>query len=180
MAAASGVDLIDEMFRSEGMREYLGEPVTLIEHMLQAATIAEAEGAPDELVAAALLHDIGHVRTTTQSGSEDRHAEGGATWLSACFPSSVTEPVRLHVAAKRYLCAVEPEYAAGLSGASTRSLAAQGGAMSRAEVNDFERSPYFSNAVSVRRWDEAAKNPDVQTYPFEHFRPLLERLQIST
>jgi gamma-butyrobetaine dioxygenase len=194
------VDLIEELFESEGMREYLGEPVTLIQHMLQAATLAQADGAPDAMIAAALLHDVGHVRAIardarpeatqevtrvatpratrelTRDAMLDRHADGGADWLAHWFPPSVTEPVRLHVAAKRYLCAVEADYAARLSEASTRSLAAQGGPMSAAEVEEFEASPYASAAVAVRRWDEAAKDPDARTLPFAHFRPVLEAL----
>jgi gamma-butyrobetaine dioxygenase len=173
------VDVVDALFKSDGMREYLGEPVTLTQHMLQAATLAEAEGAPDHLIAAALLHDVGHVRTIADSDAEDRHADRGANWLTRWFPPSVTEPVRLHVAAKRYLCAVEPDYAARLSEASTQSLAAQGGPMSQAEVDDFERSPYAAAAVAVRGWDEAAKDPNAPTHPFEHFRRVLERLSAA-
>jgi gamma-butyrobetaine dioxygenase len=170
------VDLIEELFDSEGMHEYLGEPVTLIQHMLQAATLAEADGAPRALIAAALLHDVGHVPSIARDATEDRHADAGAQWLARWLPPSVTEPVRLHVAAKRYLCAVEADYAGRLSEASTRSLAEQGGPMSAAEVKEFEASPYASAAVAVRHWDEAAKDPHARTLPFAHFRPVLEAL----
>lgn len=173
-----GVNLIAALFSSERMRAYLGEPVTLMQHMLQAAALAEAAGAPNHLVAAALLHDVGHVRQ--QADADDRHADRGADWLAKWFPARVTEPVRLHVAAKRYLCAVEPAYFSRLSEASVRSLAEQGGPMSPSEVQAFERQPYMDGAVAVRRWDEVAKDPSAAPPEFEHFRPLLQRLTERT
>jgi gamma-butyrobetaine dioxygenase len=171
------IDTIAALFAAKGMQAYLGEPITLAQHMLQAAQLAETAGASDALVAAALLHDIGHV--LPHSEADDRHASAGARWLASWLPRSVTEPVRLHVDAKRYLCSVEPHHRAGLSTASEQSLAVQGGPMGPEEARAFINLPMASDAMAVRRWDEAAKEPDVPIPDFEHFRPLLERLAHS-
>jgi gamma-butyrobetaine dioxygenase len=175
------VDLLGRLFSEQGESEYLGEPVTQAEHMLQAAACAEAAGAPDALVAAALLHDVGHFTGeisghALMSGTDNRHSHAGADWLAAWFPEAVTEPVRLHVAAKRYLCAVEPGYFDLLSEASVYTLSVQGGPMSAEEVAEFERGGYAEQAVAVRRWDEAAKDPDSDVPGFDYYRPLLARL----
>lgn len=144
------------------MRMY-DEAVTELEHALQSAALARADGADDSLVAAALLHDVGHlVSDDNVSLDEDltedfRHEQVGARYLAQWFGPEVTGPVALHVAAKRYLCAVEPGYLDGLSPSSTRSLALQGGPMSAAEVAAFERRPHGDAAVQVRRWDDRAK-----------------------
>ncbi len=183
----AAVEEIAGLFGSEGARDYLGEPVTVAAHLLQAGALAEAAGAPPELVAAALLHDVGHLRGADvtvaglsgrdlMAGSDNRHGARGAAWLSRWFPPAVTEPVRLHVAAKRYLCAVEPSYAAMLSPASVYTLSVQGGPMSQAEAREFEASPYASHAVRVRRWDDQAKDPAAPVPGFGHFRPLLKGL----
>ena len=164
---------IAELFGSEGARDYLGEPVTVAAHMLQAGALAEAAGAPAALVAAALLHDVGHLRG---AGHGNRHGARGAAWLAQWFPPAVTEPVRLHVAAKRYLCAVEPSYFALLSQASVYTLSVQGGPMSEAQAREFEALPYAADAVRVRRWDDQAKDPSAAVPGFEHFRPLLAGL----
>ena len=118
MTAADPVRVIADLFAAEGAGEYLGEPVTQAQHMLQAAALAEGAGAPPELVVAALLHDVGHFRGAVSgqqlmSGTDNRHGDQGADWLAQWFGPGVTEPVRLHVAAKRYLCAVEPGYFGG-------------------------------------------------------------------
>ncbi|HYK33010.1 MAG TPA: HD domain-containing protein, partial [Streptosporangiaceae bacterium] len=136
------VQLIAELFASDGAAEYLGEPVTQAAHMLQAATLAQRDGAAPELVAAALLHDVGHFTGTVSgqqlmTGTDNRHSDVGADWLAQWFGPDVTEPVRLHVAAKRYLCAVEPGYAARLSPASVYTLSVQGGPMREAEASEF-------------------------------------------
>jgi len=174
----SPIETIAELFAGQGMQAYLGEPVSLAQHMLQAAAQAEQEGAPDTLIAAALLHDLGHVLPDGATG--DHHAERGADWLAQWFPESVTMPVRLHVEAKRYLCATEPWYLASLSRASSQSLLVQGGVMTSREVNAFKGLPYSQQALAVRRWDEAAKNPAASPPPFDHFRPLLERVLSSS
>jgi len=175
------VQLIAELFASDGAAEYLGEPVTQAAHMLQAATLAQRDGAAPELVAAALLHDVGHFTGTVSgqqlmTGTDNRHSDVGADWLAQWFGPDVTEPVRLHVAAKRYLCAVEPGYAARLSPASVYTLSVQGGPMREAEASEFAAGPYAEAACLVRRWDDAAKEPDALTPPFDHFRPLLAAL----
>ncbi|WP_300612118.1 HD domain-containing protein [Trebonia sp.] len=180
----SPVDQIAELFDSAAARDYLGEPVTVAAHLLQAGALARAAGAPAALVAAALLHDVGHLRGADpavaepsgrelMAGSDNRHGERGAAWLAQWFGEQVTEPVRLHVAAKRYLCAAEPSYFALLSQASVYTLSVQGGPMSPAEAREFEALPYAAGAVAVRRWDDQAKDPSVAVPGFEHFRALL-------
>ena len=185
----SPVDAIAELFTSEGAADYLGEPVTIAEHLLQAGALAQAAGAPSALVAAALLHDVGHLRGADaqadaivlsgrelMTGTDNNHGDRGAAWLAQWFPVSVTEPVRLHVAAKRYLCATEPSYFGQLSEASVYTLAVQGGPMTDAEVREFEREPHATDALAVRRWDDQAKDPSADVPDFEHYRPLLAAL----
>jgi gamma-butyrobetaine dioxygenase len=181
MAGEEPADVIADLFAREGAAGYLGEPVTQAAHMLQCAALAERDGAADPLVAAALLHDVGHL-TGAAAGpgsmhrADHRHSQAGALWLSQWFSPEVTEPVRLHVDAKRYLCTCVPGYAAGLSPGSAHALAAQGGPMGEAELAEFEASPYAAAACRVRRWDDAAKDPQAQVPPFDHFRPVLRRL----
>jgi gamma-butyrobetaine dioxygenase len=151
---------------AEGM-EYLGESVTMIEHQLQAAARAAAVGSPTSVIVAALLHDIGHIAEMDDGGpdaaaamaadTDAHHDTRGARWLAQWFGPEVTEPVRLHVAAKRFLVATEPGYAAMLSDASVHTLRLQGGPMTAAEVDEFRASPYAADAISLRRFDEAAK-----------------------
>ena len=137
------VEEILELFAARGAAAYHGEAVSQEEHALQAAELAEREGAPDALVVAALLHDVGHLldgqdEDLAVRGVDGRHEEEGCAWLSRHFGPEVTEPIRLHVAAKRYLCAVDPSYLAGLSPASRLSLKLQGGPMNPDEVAAFE------------------------------------------
>ena len=185
----SPVDAIAELFTSEGAADYLGEPVTVAEHLLQAGALAQAAGAPSALVAAALLHDVGHLRGADaqadaivlsgrelMSGTDNNHGDRGAVWLAQWFPVSVSEPVRLHVAAKRYLCATEPSYFGQLSEASVYTLSVQGGPMTDAEALAFEREPHAADAIAVRRWDDQAKDPSADVPDFEHYRPLLAAL----
>ena len=158
--------------------DYLGEPVTQASHMLQAAALAERAGASGPLVAAALLHDVGHFTGTITGhdlmrGTDNRHSDQGAAWLAQWFGPEVTEPVRLHVAAKRYLCATEPGYFGQLSAESVRTLALQGGPMTAEQVAAFEALPFARDAVAVRRWDDEAKDPEVTPPEFSHFEPLL-------
>ncbi len=172
---------IRSLFASEGMRDYLGEPVTLAAHMLQAGALARAAGADDPLVAASLLHDVGHFHgffsgSDLMSGTDNHHSYTGASWLSTWFGPEVTEPVRLHVAAKRYLCAVEPDYFAKLSAASVYTLSVQGGPMKRDELVAFEASSFAEDAEAVRRWDDMAKDPNASMPQFEDFGALLEHL----
>jgi gamma-butyrobetaine dioxygenase len=143
--------------------------------MRQAGALAEAAGAAAPLVAAALLHDVGHLRGETDA----RHGTAGARWLSQWFGPAVTEPVRLHVAAKRYLCATEPGYFALLSAESVRTLGRQRGPMRAEQAAAFEALPYARDAVAVRRWDDEAKDPAVTPPEFSHFLTLLESLAQS-
>ena len=168
----TAVEAIGKLFAGPGAQDYLGEPVTIGEHMRQAGALAEAAGAQSPLVAAALLHDIGHLR----SEADSRHGEAGARWLSRWFGDAVTEPVRLHVPAKRYLCAADTDYFELLSAESARTLSLQGGPMSAAEAAAFEALPHARDAVAVRRWDDQAKDPAVTPPRFAHFAPLLEAL----
>jgi phosphonate degradation associated HDIG domain protein len=181
MSADEAVRAITALFASDGASEYLGEPVTQAEHMLQAAALAQSDGAGDALIAAALLHDVGHFAGTLtghdlMQGTDTRHGENGAAWLRRWFGEEVTEPVRLHVAAKRYLCATEPGYAAALSPASVYTLGVQGGPMQGPELAEFVANPHAAAAVRVRRWDDAAKDPLAQAPPLEHFTDVLRAL----
>jgi len=171
----TGIEAIAELFAGPGARDYMGEPVTIGIHMRQAGALAEAAGAEQPLVCAALLHDIGHLRQEPDS----RHGDAGAQWLSQWFGPAVTEPVRLHVAAKRYLCASEPGYYARLSAESVRTLAVQGGPMTADQVAAFEALPFARDAVAVRRWDDEAKDPAVTPPEFSHFEALLKALARS-
>jgi phosphonate degradation associated HDIG domain protein len=154
--------------------------VTQRQHALQSAWLAEREGVGDALVAAALLHDVGHLvhdlgENPAEEGVDDKHEERGHAWLALHFGPEVTEPVRLHVAAKRYLCAVEADYFAKLSKDSVLSLSLQGGPMSPEEVQAFEALPQHPAAVRLRRWDEQAKVKDLETPPVTHFLPAVAR-----
>lgn len=154
------------------------------QHALQAAWLAEQDGHGDALIAASLLHDIGHLvhelgENPADAGIDDKHEELGHHWLAQHFGPEVTEPVRLHVAAKRYLCAVEADYFGKLSPDSVKSLALQGGAMSAEEVAAFEAQPHFAAAVRLRRYDERAKVKDLQTPPIAHFMSAVARVMIA-
>ncbi len=147
--------------------------------MLQTALAAERDGADPVMVASALLHDYGHLVHTlpedaAERGIDSLHEEAGAAWLEHHFVPRVTEPLRLHVLAKRYLCATEPEYLDALSPASRLSLMLQGGPCSPAEVAAFEHGAYAEEAVRLRRWDDVGKIAGLATPPLEHYRPALE------
>jgi len=168
-----------ELFRARGDSDYGGEAVSQLEHALQAAMFAEQEGAAPTLVAAALIHDVGHLLHDLPSdapgqGIDDRHETRAAAWLAQRFPPSVVAPVAMHVSAKRYLCAVDGEYLKQLSPPSVQSLALQGGPMSAEEIQRFETRPYFQDAVRLRRWDDAAKVVGLATPPLEHFARYLD------
>lgn len=175
------VERIADIFERRGAEAYLGEAVTMAEHMLQAATLAQAEGASDVLVAAALLHDIGHFTSEFGEYSPDDtmdklHDASGARVLEEFFPAVVTDCVRLHVAAKRYLCATDRTYYDKLSDASKHSLSLQGGPMNEFEIADFRSHEFYREAVRVRMWDDAGKTADLQTLTFDEFRPVLQRV----
>jgi putative nucleotidyltransferase with HDIG domain len=152
------IGLIADIFECRGAEAYAGEALTVAEHMLQAAALAQAEAAPDTLVAAALLHDIGHFASEfgeySPEDTEDKHHDdSGANLLAGHFPPAVTECVRLHVAAKRYLCATEGAY--------------------------YDMLSLHQDAVRLRRWDDSAKVAGLRTATFESFKPLLQRLIVG-
>ena len=172
------IDDIFDMFHRRGDSTYLGEPVTLTEHMLQTAHAAELDGAPTALVAAAVLHDVGHMMhdlegDPAERGIDSLHEDAGSAFLAGHFPSAVTEPIRLHVASKRYLCAVDPAYLSQLSPASLRSLELQGGPFSEAEAAELRALPYAADALRLRRYDDVAKVPGLPTPTLEHYRRVL-------
>jgi phosphonate degradation associated HDIG domain protein len=165
---------IEDLFARRGGSLYGGEAVTQQEHALQAAWLAEKSDANATLITASLLHDIGHLLhnlpdSAPDSGINDQHEELGVRWLARHFAAGVTEPVRLHVTAKRYLCAVESDYLAAISPASAQSLELQGGPLSPDEVQSFESSPFLRDAVNLRRWDDEAKKVGLPTPDLAHF-----------
>ena len=168
-----------ELFHQKGSSQYGHEAVTQAEHGLQAALLAEQQGAPASLIAAALLHDIGHMLhdlpdDAPDQGIDDRHEILGQVWLVKHFPESVSEPVKLHVDAKRYLCTAEPGYFSILSEPSVQSLKLQGGPMSQAECTQFESNPHYKDAVRLRRWDDEAKIENLETPSIEYFAKYLD------
>lgn len=171
---------IERLFREHGGIGYSGEGVTQLEHALQAAQLAEREGACGELVTAALLHDLGHLLnlqgdTPSARGIDDQHQYYAIPFLRPLFPAAVIEPIRLHVDAKRALCALEEEYYGQLSEDSKRSLTLQGGIFSREETERFMARPGAADALRVRRWDDAAKVPGATTLPLAHYLEIVAR-----
>ena len=174
-------DEIDALFNERGSEAYFGESVSMTEHALQAAHLGQLASAPPPLIVAALLHDIGHLIELVPSDiadwTEDAHHEQlGARWLSQRFPPEVSEPVRLHVAAKRFLLATDPEYFARLSSASVITLSLQGGPMGTPEVTTFATEPFYPDAVRLRRWDDAGKVAGLKTSTLRDYRRLIEQV----
>ncbi len=170
-----------DMIAAKGGELYGGEAVTQEQHALQCAQLAEDEGAPDHLIAAALLHDIGHLmehdfEDALERGEDRFHENLGNRFLGAWFGPEVTEPVRLHVAAKRYLCATDPDYFDTLSPASVQSLRIQGGTMSAEEIAEFEENPGYEDAVRLRHWDDTGKDPEMKTAGIDHFLEVVGRV----
>jgi phosphonate degradation associated HDIG domain protein len=178
------LDII-RLFHQYGEGNYGSEQVSQLQHALQAACFAKRQGAESPLVAAALLHDIGHIidgQSMPESDSEnldDAHESRAYEWLKSNFGPAVADPVRLHVAAKRYLCTTEPLYETTLSPTSLKSFHDQGGMMSQAELDDFKDERFAFEAVQLRRWDDLAKDPNMQTPTIEEFIPLLDSLLSS-
>lgn len=175
------VAFLEDIFERRGGEEYLGEPVTMAQHMLQGATIAEQNDQPEIIIVSALLHDVGHFTSEfgmfSMDDTEDRfHEDAGAEVLQDYFPTLVTDCVRYHVAAKRYLCATRPSYFDRLSKASIHSLNLQGGPMNDDEVKEFEKNPNLKEIIAVRFLDEAGKHADMETPSFAHFAPMVQRI----
>ena len=178
---ALSIDDIVGLFTTRGQTQYGREAVSQLDHALQCAQLAEQAGESAETIAAALLHDLGHLIAAEQAERADDRQDGddlhqfiALPFLRSRFPEAVLAPVRMHVAAKRYLCAVEPGYWERLSPASKRSLELQGGAFDGAEAEAFAASPYAAEAVRVRRYDDDAKVPGLAVPDIAHYVPVLE------
>lgn len=181
---------IGALFAALGGRMYTGEPVTQLQHALQGAALAEEAGAPPSLVTAALLHDLGHMlndqgETPTLRGIDDRHEYVAIPPLRGLFPDAVLAPIRLHVEAKRYLCArgdgtvSGPAYLAALSPDSLRSLELQGGVFSAARADAFIGQPFAADAVRLRVWDDLAKVAGRPTPPLDHYLAVAARVVLN-
>ncbi len=174
------IEAIRTLFYARGGRQYSGEPVTQLEHALQSALLAEEAGASDELVTACLLHDYGHMsndegETPTLRAVDDLHQFHGVNALKGLFSQAVLVPIRLHVDAKRFLCAVDAAYWSSLSEDSKRSLELQGGVYSREEAARFIARPFAHDALKLRRWDDLAKAAGRDTPGLEHYLAIAAR-----
>lgn len=174
-------EALARLFDAEGRRDYLGEPVSMAQHMLQTAAAARRAGAEPALVVAALVHDVGHFTGAVtghalMEGTDNHHDEVAAVWLGRWFDEEVTEPVRLHVQAKRYLCTVEPDYYDRLSEASRHTLGVQGGAMTPEQVALFTSNRYADDATRLRRFDDQGKDPGVDGLSLRDFLDDVESL----
>jgi phosphonate degradation associated HDIG domain protein len=174
---ARSVDEVVALYEAWGHDRY-DEDVTQLDHALQTAALAAADDAPDALVVAALLHDVGHLLELRDGagrpGSDDLHHESrGAKYLSGVFSTAVTIPIALHVRAKRYLCGIDPGYHSTLSEGSKRSLERQGGLLSEREQQAFEELPGWDEGVRLRRWDDLGKADGVEVHALDTYRPLL-------
>jgi len=173
------VGFIEDIFDRRGADSYLGETVTMSQHMLQCARYAENAGAQNDLISAALLHDIGHYTSefpedALEKGTNNFHETAGARVLGAFFPPLVVDCVRYHVEAKRYLCAARPGYYDQLSDASKHTLKLQGGPFTSAEAEQFSTLEFADEIVKVRIWDDLGKDPKQTTPAFSHYRPILQ------
>lgn len=183
-APAASVEEVFDLYERWGSDPY-DEEVSQRDHAVQTAALAVAHGATADLVAAALLHDVGHLLDladgvgSRRPGGDDHgedagHEFTGAAWLVGLFPATVTGPIALHVRAKRYLCATDSHYLASLSAGSTRSLYRQGGPLSRLEALAFEANPGFPAGVGLRRWDDGGKEAGMHLPPLDHYRGMIE------
>lgn len=169
------------LFAKRGNSQYGKEAVTQLEHGLQCAALAEQNNAPPALIVASLLHDIGHLLhdlpdDAPDQGIDDHHETSGYNYLRKHFGLEVTEPVRQHVDAKRYLCTVDEGYMSQLSEPSIISLRLQGGKMSNEELEEFRSTPHWEASVALRRWDDMAKVVDLPTPTIEHFLDYIDQV----
>lgn len=183
--ALSSQDFAGQIMQIYALRgnDHYGEAISQREHAEQCAHHARLDGASDDLIVAALLHDIGHLlhkfgEDAADQGIDTCHERIGSGFLSRGLPESVTQPIALHVRAKRYLATIDPAYQAKLSPASLQSLHLQGGEMSPEEVTKFLVEPYFEDAMKLRHYDELGKVVGVQIDSFESYLPLLQRLSL--
>ncbi len=180
MPAINPVETALELLEKAAARRYGGEPVSQLEHALQCAHQAEQAQVPDDLMVAALLHDLGHLlhdlgEGATQRGLDDKHEVRALHLLRRAFGGAVLEPIRLHVDAKRYLCEVDTAYYDTLTPASKASLALQGGPFSADQAQRFILQPQAREAARLRVWDDHAKTPRVATPPLEHYAEVMRR-----
>jgi len=179
----NSIDDAFDLLATRGDGAYGLAGVTQLEHALQSAALAQARGLGDSLTVAALFHDVGHLgvppdANLAEKGVDDRHEDAGPAMLAGLFDAEVLEPIRLHVPAKRWLCAVEPDYFAKLAPDSVRSLELQGGPMSEYEASLFGLLPYAEAAAALRRIDDEAKTPGLKVPPLEAYRPVAERIAV--
>ena len=180
----SRIRSIFKILSTKGKAQYGTEAVSQLEHALQCATLAETSNATSELITASLLHDFGHLvhnlgEDAAENGIDDRHEYRALGYLKTIFSDAVTEPIRMHVNAKRYLCAVNTDYWNSLSHASKTSLELQGGIFSEAEATEFINQPYANDAVKLRIWDDLAKVAGLVTLQLNYFLPAVEKLIIK-
>jgi phosphonate degradation associated HDIG domain protein len=174
----TAINEIRAAFERRGQETY-GEGISQLDHALQCAAFAERDGVDAALVTATLLHDIGHLlhdlpADVADSGIDTQHEASGSAWLSRHFGLAVTEPVRMHVAAKRYLATMEPGYFEQLSDASKLSLRLQGGPMTATQAAAFAAEPFFADAIRLRRWDEEGKIVGYHGPVLDHFLPRVQ------
>lgn len=184
-APLNTLDDIAALMADSGRHLYGGEAVSQLAHALQGAQAAEQDGASPALIVATLLHDLGHLvceqgDDDIANGINDHHEAVAVQVLRRLFGDEVLQPIALHVAAKRYLCATDPVYLAGLSPASRASLALQGGVMDSTACQRFARHPYAADALRLRRYDDAAKTPGLATPPLAHYLAMAATLLKDT
>ena len=178
MATNSDMQRILDLMAAKGEQSYFGEQVSILEHSLQCAYFAEQTGAGPTVLTAALLHDIGHLvhdlpEDIAEHGQDGLHEQVAAEYLSQWFGEAVIAPIRLHVAAKRYLCTADAGYLSQLSQASVESLNLQGGPMNKEEMSAFEALPYADQAIQLRRWDDEGKIPQLSVPGLDHYLEIL-------
>lgn len=181
----TAIQTVLDTFNKLGSDKYGRENVTQLEHALQSATLAREEGAEVSLIAAALLHDIGHLLDAdvlpkdNEQNLDDAHEHRGHAWVFEHFGAAVADPVRLHVLAKRYLCSTDAAYERVLSPTSYKSYLDQGGPMNAEEIAAFEAEPFYQPALRLRRWDDLAKDPSKSTPGIEDFILEMEACLVS-
>jgi [1-hydroxy-2-(trimethylamino)ethyl]phosphonate dioxygenase len=173
------IESLIDLLNAQGGSAYFGEPVSILEHSLQAAHSAELADAGSAAISAALLHDIGHMlhgldEEIAHRGLDGMHEEVAAKYLSSWFGDDVTVPILLHVPAKRFLCWQDPAYLQQLSPSSLESLVLQGGPMNDEQAAEFLRNPFAKAAIALRRWDDEAKVPGLRVPDAAYYRPMLQ------